>query len=88
MRTTLPLRTTLTLDADVAAKLKAEARRTGKPFKAIVNDALRLGLSTKAAPAEEPFQVRTRDLGGLQPGITSLDNVEEVLDQIEGPWRR
>ena len=35
------MRTTLTLDDDVAARLKAEARRTGKPFKQLVNECLR-----------------------------------------------
>ncbi|HEY8368497.1 MAG TPA: BrnA antitoxin family protein [Thermodesulfobacteriota bacterium] len=81
------MRTTLTLDPDVAAKLKAEARRTGKPFKTVVNEALRLGLASRREAPAARFEVRTRDLGGLRPGL-SYDNVEELLDQIEGPLRR
>jgi hypothetical protein len=37
------MRTTLTLDDDVAAKLKTEAQRTGAPFREIVNEVLRRG---------------------------------------------
>ena len=37
-------RTTLTLDEDVARKLREQARKDGRPFRAIVNDALRRGL--------------------------------------------
>jgi plasmid stability protein len=78
----------LTLDDDVAAKLKAEARRDGRAFKEVVNDILRRGLSTRGvlAPAE-PFKVKARELGNLQPGI-SLDNVTELLDRIEGSRHR
>ena len=82
------MRTTLTLDDDVAAKLKAEARRGGRAFKEVVNDVLRRGLSTRRAPAPAaPFQVKSRDLGNLQPGI-SLDNVAELLDRVEGSRHR
>lgn len=81
------MRTTLTLDDDVAAKLKAEARQTGQALKEVVNETLRRGLATKAAAsAAAPFKVVTRDMG-LRPGL-SLDNIEELLDQIEGPFRR
>jgi hypothetical protein len=45
--------TTLTLDDDVAAKLKAEARRTGRPLREIVNATLRRGLAMLAAIALE-----------------------------------
>ncbi len=82
------MRTTLTLDDDVAAKLKALTRRTGRAFRDVVNDALRRGLAQAApARARTPFRVQARDLGRQRPGIT-LDNIAEVLDQIEGPSHR
>ena len=43
------VRTTLTLDEDVAAKLKAEARKTGRPFKETLNACLRAGLTLRKA---------------------------------------
>ena len=81
------MRTTLTLDPDVAAKLSAEVRRSGRPFKQIVNDYLRQALTAKRAAAPKPpFHVRTRPVDPT-PGIT-FDNVEALLDQIEGATRR
>ena len=77
------MRTTLTLDDDVAAKLKAESRRAGRPFRDIVNETLRRGLASRqAAAARKPFKVKARDLG-LKPGL-SLDNVAELIEQVEG----
>lgn len=82
------MRTTLTLDEDVAAKLKAEARRTGRAFRDVVNEALRRGLaSRRAGGPREAFKVETRDLGNLRPGL-SLDNVAELIEQIEGSLHR
>lgn len=43
------MRTTLTLDPEVAAHLKREMRRTGKPLKRVVNDALKRGLGMGGA---------------------------------------
>jgi hypothetical protein len=82
------VRTTLTLDDDVAARLKAEARRSGKPFKHVLNDCLRRGLlSARRTGERPPFQVVTRDLGALRPGL-SLDNIAELLEIAEGPLSR
>ena len=46
IRLRIDMRTTLTLDEDIAAKPKEEMGRSGKPFKEIVNLYLRLGLNT------------------------------------------
>ena len=82
------MRTTVTLDEDVAAKLRAEARRTGKPFKIVLNECLRVALSAGRRPARPPsFRIEPRDLGALRPGL-SLDNVSELLDLVEGPEAR
>ena len=82
------MRTTLTLDDDVAAKLKAEARCSGRSFRDIVNDTLRRGLATRRrAPKQKPFKVAGRDLGQLLPGLT-LDSVADLLEQVEGPLYR
>jgi hypothetical protein len=77
----------LTLDEDVAAKLHAEARRTGLPFKEVVNSALRSALQRRPPKPSAPFRVNPRDLGNVRPGI-SLDNVGELLEQLEGPSHR
>jgi len=80
------VRTTLTLDDDVGAKLRQEMRRSGRPFKQVVNEFLRLGLNARRElQPRRKFTVRTRPLG-LPPGL-SYDNVEELLDQLDGPLR-
>jgi hypothetical protein len=81
------VRTTLTLDEDVAEKLRAEARHAGKPFKQVVNDALRRGLALRRETrSAKPFKVRAKDLG-LYPGI-NYDNVGDLLEHVEGPQHR
>jgi len=81
------MRTTLTLDDDVAAKLKALCRRTGESFRAAVNRVLRDGLDIrKSRLPEEPFRVQARALD-LRPGV-SLDNIGELLEQLDGPGRK
>jgi hypothetical protein len=82
------MRTTMTLDDDVAVKLRAEARRSGRSFRETVNETLRRGLSTRPrTPPKEPFKVVARDLGKLLPGLT-LDSVADLLEQVEGPLYR
>lgn len=79
------MRTTLTLDPDVAARLKAEAQRTRRPFKAMVNEALRRGLAqTDEMRAAQPFSVKAHDFGGTRAGV-SLDKIGTLLAQLEGP---
>jgi len=82
------MRTTLTLDDDVAAKLKAESRRAGRPFREVVNETLRRGFAhQRARRPRQAFKVVVRDLGNLRPGL-SLDNIAELIEQVEGPLQR
>jgi hypothetical protein len=81
------VRTTLTIDDDLAPKIDAEMRRTGRSFKETVNRLLRLGLTTRQELGRPSrFEVRARPLGA-RPGL-DLDNVGELLEQLEGPTRR
>lgn len=80
------MRTTLTIDDDVAAKLREETQATGMSFKHTVNDVLRRGLLAKETAAPRPFVVRSRDMG-LRPGV-ELDDIAEVLEQLDGPLYR
>jgi hypothetical protein len=82
------MRTTLTLDDDVAAKLKAEQHRVGRSFREVVNEALRRGLASQRATAKRrSFKITPRDLGDVKPGL-SLDNVAELIERVEGPLYR
>ena len=81
------MRTRLTLDEDVAARLLAESHRKGKPLSEVVNETLRRGLASRQATTERLFKVEARDLGELKPGL-SLDNVAALVEQVEGPTHR
>lgn len=74
------MRTTLTLDDDVAARLKQLSR--GGRFRDVVNQALRRGLDRLEArePAPE-YRVRPVAMGAKR---TDFDNIAEVLAEIEG----
>lgn len=80
------MRTTLTLDEDVAAKLQAEARKSGRPFKEVVNEVLRRGFATRPPRGSRtPFKVVARDLGASR---ANLDDVSALLEQVEGSLHR
>ncbi len=81
------MRTTLTLDEDVYAKIEAEARRSGRSYKEVVNDLLRQALALRFRPQKPArFKVRGRPLG-RRPGL-NYDNIGELLEQLEGPAHR
>lgn len=61
------MRTTLTLDPDVAAKVRRVAAERGITFKAAVNAALRAGLEDGRGSGR-PYREITRSLG-VQPGV-------------------
>jgi hypothetical protein len=80
------VRTTLSLDDDVARLLDKESRRSGASFKAVVNRFLRLGMMAAKRPPQKPFVVAPRKLG-LPHGL-NYDNVAQLLDELEGPAHR
>ena len=75
------MRTTLTLDDDLAAALREQARRADQPFKQVVNDTLRRGLSPVLAEAEPDYEVRPHD-SGFRPGVDPL-RLNQLNDSLE-----
>ncbi len=81
------MRTTLTLDDDVAAKLRAETRDSGESFKQVVNRVLRLGLHSQTRlQGLAPFKVKPFNMG-LRPGL-NLDDVWGLIDLLDDLDRR
>lgn len=73
----------MTLDPDVAAKARMGAAKLGKPFKEVVNAALRIGLDQVLhPPASKLYRTKPRALG-LRQGF-SYDNIGELLARAEG----
>jgi hypothetical protein len=76
------MRTTLTLDPDVADRLQSEIRRTGKSLKAAVNEALRHGLGLAGKPPRATrFKVEPHAFG-FKPGI-DLDRLNQLVDEMD-----
>lgn len=77
------MRTTITLEKDVASRI--ERLKKTRPFKQLVNDALRAGLDAiereGATKSVRPYLMTP--VKGL-PRRTDLDNVAEVLAELEG----
>lgn len=75
------MRTTLTLDDDIANALQTLVRDSGMSFKAVVNDVLRRGL--RSEPAAGPgYRIEAVHLG--RPHYPDLDDIGEILLAAEG----
>lgn len=78
-----PVRTTLTIDPDVGKLLEQEAQRSRKPFKHVVNEALRRGL-TRAAVRPRKIQLKVCD-SRLRAGYDprSFNALSDELEDAE-----
>jgi len=83
------MRTTLTIDDDVAIALDRIRERDALSLKAAVNEALRRGFRTMDAEHEEsrspPYKIRAWDSGGMR---IAVDSAVEALDWAEGEARK
>ncbi len=76
------MRTTLTLDDDLAGILKKRSRELGLPFKEMVNNALRKGLQEETpTPKRNVITVRPHDFG-FKAGI-DFDRMNQLNDELE-----
>ena len=78
------MRTTLTIDDDVAVQLKRLRRSRDASFKDLVNEALRRGLQDRSGPPKKRKPFRTRTFNAGPSLIGNLDNIAEVLAIAEG----
>ncbi len=75
------MRTTLTLDDDIADALRERARLTDTPFKRVVNDALRQGMSQGVGEAARLEYRVVPKRGGFAPGVDPL-RLNQLNDQL------
>jgi plasmid stability protein len=77
------MRTTLTIEDDLAQALKERAFRTGRSFKAVVNEALRSGLdAAETRPNPRRYRLKAAALGGVRPGV-DLDKALRLAETLE-----
>lgn len=77
------MRTTLTIDDDVAVELERLRHEREQSLKDVINDALRRGLrEMRSRPKQrKPFRTKTYDMG---PFLVNIDNVAEAIAYAEG----
>ncbi len=75
------MRTTLTLDDEVFHMLREEAARTRRPLREVLNERLRLGLSTTTRPKSK-FKVEPFDTKGFAPGVDEK-KLNQLFDILE-----
>lgn len=76
------MRTTLTIDEQLAVTLQETARRSGKSYKAVVNEALRLGLHAITHPSTRRYVLAPSSLGSARTEV-DLDQALAVADLLE-----
>lgn len=78
------MRTTIRIDDDLLAEVKARAAKSGRTLNAVVEDALRSAMATGASGARpRPIELPTFAGGRLQPGV-DLDDGAALLDLMDG----
>lgn len=76
------MRTTVTLESDLAKKVKALAHRRGLSFKQVLNELIRRGLNA-ATPVEAPARYTVSPhAGGFRPGVDPV-KLNQLVDQLE-----
>ncbi len=79
----MSIRTTVTLDDDVIARLKEESKARAVSFKDLLNEAVRSGLvAMKSRKTAEPFKVRAFHMGTL-PGL-NYDDIGSLIERADG----
>jgi hypothetical protein len=73
------MRTTLTLDDDVAAALEQLRRTRGGRLKTVVNDLLRDGLRLVHTRSTRRVDFRTQSVDLGQPRTSGVDNIADAL---------
>ena len=75
------MRTTLTLDDDIAAALKEQARLLDKPFRQVVNDALRRGMAPTPRTDRPAYRIKPLN-SAFNPGIDTR-RLNQLNDELQ-----
>jgi hypothetical protein len=76
------MRTTLTIEDDIAVELERLRRERDRTLKDVINDALRRGLrEMRAGPERKPFRTTGHTMSKF---LVNADNVAEAIAHAEG----
>jgi poly-D-alanine transfer protein DltD len=76
------MRTTLTIDDDLAGILHRQSRELEKSFKEVVNTAIRKGLAENLKEKKHTVVVRPHDFGSSRAGL-DMDRLNQLVDELE-----
>lgn len=75
------MRTTVTLDDDLAVRLRDRAHELGIPFKVAINEAIRSGLDSSRRP--RPYRLKTQKMGAPSIDLTKSNQLAGQLEDDE-----
>ncbi len=76
------MRTTLTIDDDIAVRIEEQRRRDGQSLKQVVNRLLREGLRhDQRPPGARKYRTKTRELY-MRPGFDAA-RLNQLVDELE-----
>ena len=75
------MRTTLTIDSDVAERIRQETRTGKRSLKDVINDRLRAGFGMQPRVDQPPFTVEPHS-SSYQPGVDT-GKLNQFLDELE-----
>ncbi len=81
------MRTTLSLDPDIAALIEREIETTKNTMKFVINDKLRRGFAVQAVEDRSRNLQLPTPLNLGQPKVQNFDNISEILELIQDDSR-
>jgi len=75
------MRTTLTIDPDVAERLRQKTASGRQSLKQVVNESLRIGLGIKRKPTQKPYRVKAHN-SPYRPGVDRA-KLNQIVDELE-----
>ena len=82
----MSIRTTITLDDDVAARVKRESQTRGLSFRETLNELLRAALLSTGKTPRRTLQIKPIHMG-YKPGL-NYDKIESLIEYGEGEQHR
>ncbi len=78
------MRTTIRIDDELYREVKSQAARSGRTVAAVLEDAVRRGLSSNEQRGRNPYTVRATGTGGVRPGVNLSSNAAVAEAMAEG----
>lgn len=75
------MRTTLTIDDEIAERIRKEVALGRRSLKAVVNDALRRGLGLEPVKRAKPYRVKAHS-SAFAPGVDA-GRLNQLVDEME-----